>query len=242
MITEDDYSSNQYRAFIEEHYSLEKQMKTIEETVSRFAKPAKTKTRTVFFDPPKITVGIVNYNYARFLDQCLQSVINQSYPNIEIIIVDDCSTDDSLDIISAYQDKYPHIKAICHRENSGMADTAFAEIFEEASGEYVMPISADDYLAHEEVLADFITYFLEQEDLDYVYGDFLLVDKNGNRIGSWIYQPYTDDEAVRRTLKEAGPACIQWWGYTNCLFTGIITIPGWSIPKTHMPATRSTAL
>lgn len=204
MVTEDDYSSNQYRAFIEEHYSLEKQMKTIDETVSRFAKPAKTKTRTAFLNPPKITVGIVNYNYARFLEQCLQSVLNQTHPNIEIIIVDDCSTDDSLDIINAYQDKYPHIKAICHRENSGMADTAFAEIFEEASGEYVMPISADDYLAHEEVLADFITYFLEQEDLDYVYGDFLLVDKNGNRIGSWIYQPYTDDETVRKTFERSG--------------------------------------
>ena len=204
MVTEHDYTSNQYRAFIEEYYSSEKQLKKMEENISQFAKPTQASVRTAFLHPPKITVGIVNYNYAHFLEQCLQSVINQTYPNVEIIIVDDHSTDGSVEIINSYKNKYPNIRTICHQENSGMADTAFAEIFEEAGGDYVMPISADDFLANKEVLNDFMQCFFEQEDLDYVYGDFLLVDQNGNRIGSWVYQSYTDDEAVRRVFERSG--------------------------------------
>ncbi|MGN9863995.1 glycosyltransferase [Bacillus swezeyi] len=204
MVTEHNDSPHQYRAFIEEHYSFQKQMKKIEETISRLAAPKKMSDRTAVLNPPKITIGIVNYNYARYLDQCLQSVMNQTYPNIEIIIVDDHSTDGSAEKMNDYQKKYPHIRTICHQENSGMADTAFAEIFEEATGEYVMPISADDFLAHEEVLNDLIECFVEQEDLDYVYGDFLLVDSDGKTIGSWTYQSYTDDEVIRRVFERGG--------------------------------------
>ncbi|WP_307893629.1 glycosyltransferase [Bacillus swezeyi] len=204
MVTEHNDSPHQYRAFIEEHYSFQKQMKKIEETISRLAKSAKMSDRTAILNLPKITVGIVNYNYARFLDQCLQSVINQTYPNMEIIIVDDHSTDGSIEKINAFKEKYPHIKTIYHQENSGMADTAFAEIFEEATGEYVMPVSADDFLAHDSVLCDLMECFDEQENVDYVYGDFLLVDSDGKTIGSWTYQSYTDDEVIRRVFERGG--------------------------------------
>ncbi|WP_026589591.1 glycosyltransferase [Bacillus sp. NSP9.1] len=204
MVTEHDYSSVQYRAYIEKHYSFDKQMKQIEETISKLAKPAKTSVHTAILNPPKITVGIVNYNYARFLDQCVQSVMNQTYPNMEIIIVDDHSTDGSIEIINAYKEQHPNIKTICHQENSGMADTAFTEIFEEATGEYVMPVSADDFLAHDNVLYDLMECFYEQENLDYVYGDFLLVDADSKTIGSWTYQSYTDDEVIRRVFERGG--------------------------------------
>ena len=51
---------------------------------------------------PLISVVVPNYNHARYLDQRLQSILNQTYRNIEVIILDDCSIDNSLEVISKY--------------------------------------------------------------------------------------------------------------------------------------------
>ncbi|XBO86747.1 glycosyltransferase [Bacillus licheniformis] len=93
MMTSDDYTSLHYRSFIEKHYSYDLSMRKIEEMISGFAKQSDL---AVMPNPPLITVGIINYNYSNFIDECIQSVLNQLYPNIDILIVDDHSTDDSM--------------------------------------------------------------------------------------------------------------------------------------------------
>ncbi|MDA7026714.1 glycosyltransferase [Bacillus sp. CLL-7-23] len=215
MITENHYSSKQYHTFIEEHYSYKKQMEKMSHLIQHFIKTTNKKNSLSL---PKITVGIVNYNYSRFLDQCLQSVLNQTYPNIEIIIVDDHSSDDSIKKIKAYQENYPHIKTIYHQKNIGMADAAFAEIFEKASGEYVLPVSADDFLAHDSVLYNFMECFVDQEDLDYVYGDFLLVNSDGKTIGKWTYKSYTEDEVICRIFERKGSGVFPMVGLFKLSF------------------------
>ena len=62
---------------------------------------------------PKVTVYITCYNYGRFVDEAIQSVLNQTYKNFELIIIDDDSTDDSRDVISKYQD-LDNVKIILH--------------------------------------------------------------------------------------------------------------------------------
>jgi len=68
-----------------------------------------------------VTVIIPNYNHARFLPQRLASVVGQSYKNIEIIILDDCSSDDSRKVINELVEKYPNrnIKTHFNETNSG---------------------------------------------------------------------------------------------------------------------------
>lgn len=92
---------------------------------------------------PKVSVILPNYNYARYLDERIQSLLNQTYTDFELIIVDDASTDNSLDII----DRYNHdsrIKLLFFQENSGLPYKRWNDGAELATGEYILFAGADD--------------------------------------------------------------------------------------------------
>jgi glycosyltransferase involved in cell wall biosynthesis len=90
---------------------------------------------------PLVTILINNYNYARFLGEAIDSALNQTYPNIEVVVVDDGSTDNSLEIISRYEERIlPVLK-----ENGGQA-SAFNTGFAKTKGEIIVFLDADDYL------------------------------------------------------------------------------------------------
>ena len=88
---------------------------------------------------------IVNYNYGRFLKQAADSVFEQTYPNIECIIVDNASTDCSAAVLLDISREYPGAK-IVRRKDPGGQSLASKEGFEASSGEYVVFVDADDYL------------------------------------------------------------------------------------------------
>src|SRR5690554_7984530 len=93
---------------------------------------------------PKISVIIPVYNKAPYLEQCLNSVINQTYKNLEIIIIDDGSTDNSLEICEKYRKKDERIQLIS-QENQGVS-VARNKGIQKASGEWIYFLDADDYL------------------------------------------------------------------------------------------------
>ena len=97
------------------------------------------------FSLPLVSVIIVNYNYGRFLKQAADSVFEQTYPNIECIIVDNASTDESTDVLLAISKQYPGT-TILRRSDNGGQSLATIEGFEESSGEYVVFLDADDVL------------------------------------------------------------------------------------------------
>ena len=97
------------------------------------------------FGLPLVSVIIVNYNYGRFLKQAADSVFEQTYPNIECIIVDNASTDESADVLLAISKQYPGT-TILRRSDNGGQSLATIEGFEESSGEYVVFLDADDVL------------------------------------------------------------------------------------------------
>jgi hypothetical protein len=94
---------------------------------------------------PLVSVIIVNYNYGRFLKQAADSVFEQSYPNIECIIVDNASTDCSTVVLLDISRQYPGAKIVRRKEPGGQS-LASKEGFEASSGEYVVFVDADDYL------------------------------------------------------------------------------------------------
>ena len=67
----------------------------------------------------KVSVICISHNHESFLEEAIQSVVNQTYDNIEIIIVDDCSNDNSQTVISNLKQKYSHIQTIILTENVG---------------------------------------------------------------------------------------------------------------------------
>ena len=92
----------------------------------------------------KVTVIVPVYNAASFLTKCLNSIINQTYSNLEIILVNDGSTDSSPVIIDEYAKKDERIIAL-HKENGGIG-SAYKKAFEILSGDYVFFVDSDDWL------------------------------------------------------------------------------------------------
>lgn len=91
-----------------------------------------------------ISVIVPIYNVEQFLSKCIQSIINQSYSRLEIILVDDGSTDDSPQICDEFKEKDKRIKVI-HKKNGGLSDARNVGI-EVASGEYIGFVDSDDYI------------------------------------------------------------------------------------------------
>lgn len=98
-----------------------------------------------YSDSPKVSVIIPAYNEEKFLRECLDSVINQTLKNIEIICVNDCSTDDTLNIFEEYSQKDDRIKVFSTPKNSGLSAARNLGL-DHATGEYVDFLDSDDWL------------------------------------------------------------------------------------------------
>lgn len=92
---------------------------------------------------PKISVVLPVYNVAQYIRECLDSIINQTFSDFEVICVDDCSTDNTLRIIDEYIKKDERIRIIHHQNNSGPGIARNTGI-DEAKGEYIIFIDSDD--------------------------------------------------------------------------------------------------
>lgn len=94
---------------------------------------------------PKVSVIVPNYNHAPYLKQRFESIFNQTFQNFEVIILDDCSTDNSKEIIEKYRNK-PQVSHIVYNEtNSGSPFKQWAKGLELARGEYIWIAESDDW-------------------------------------------------------------------------------------------------
>lgn len=98
---------------------------------------------------PKISVLIAAYNVAEYLEKCLESVIKQTYKNIEIIVVDDGSTDDTSKLCDRFAESDSRIKVI-HQKNSGLSAARNAGL-KAATGDFVFFVDGDDFLSEEAI-------------------------------------------------------------------------------------------
>lgn len=111
-----------------------------------------------------VSVIIPVYNVEKYLKECIESVINQTYKNIEIIIVNDGSTDGSYEICKEYQKKDSRIKLI-NKKNGGLSDARNVGIVN-AKGEYLTFIDSDDIISVEFI--EKMSNFLQQANIDIV--------------------------------------------------------------------------
>ena len=91
----------------------------------------------------KISVIIPAYNSSKFIKRVVTSVLLQTYENFELIIVDDCSTDNTVELVESFADK--RIKIVKHQHNTG-AGVARQSGLKAATGEFIMFIDSDDYV------------------------------------------------------------------------------------------------
>lgn len=93
----------------------------------------------------KVSIVVPVYNTEKYVRDCLESLVNQSLEDIEIIMVNDGSTDGSLTILKEYEHKYPDKIRIVDKENGGMSDARNAGL-KHATGEYIGFVDGDDYV------------------------------------------------------------------------------------------------
>jgi len=96
-----------------------------------------------------ISIIVPVYNVEKYLESCLESIINQTYKNLEIILVDDGSTDESGNICDKYANKDKRIKVI-HKKNGGLSDARNIGI-KESTGKYLTFVDSDDYIVNDYV-------------------------------------------------------------------------------------------
>jgi glycosyltransferase involved in cell wall biosynthesis len=127
---------------------------------------------------PLVSVVVATYNGAEFIRQQLDSIIGQTYPNIEVLVVDDCSTDGTWDILQEYAAKHSNFIVIRNEKNIG-----YVKNFEKgmllAKGEFICPSDQDD-VWHPEKTALLIK---EREDHAIIYCNSELIDSSGKSMG-----------------------------------------------------------
>ena len=92
---------------------------------------------------PTLSVLLANYNHGRFIGEALAAILSQSRPADEIVVADDASTDDSVDIINGFRERHPEIRLIRNEKNGGVVNNCNV-LLRAATGRYLVFAAADD--------------------------------------------------------------------------------------------------
>ena len=128
---------------------------------------------------PTVSVVMPNYNGARFVEQAIDSVLNQTYQDFELIIVDDCSHDNSLQLIKAKRESDSRIQLIALKQNAGVANARNVGI-KRAQGEYIALLDNDDFWERDKLERQIL---LAEKGADIVYCSYDFVDEKNRVIG-----------------------------------------------------------
>jgi len=142
----------------------------------------------------KISVIIPMYNSAKYIEECVQSVLNQTYKNIELIIVDDMSSDNSVEIVERFDDD--RIKLIKLAKNVGAA-LARNRGIDEATGECICFIDSDDYWIADKLEKQI--RFIEKNDYTFIYSDYAYLNMDGTTHIAHVPKSITYKQALKNT-------------------------------------------
>ena len=123
---------------------------------------------------PLVSVIVINFNYGRFLDAAVNSVLAQTYPNVECIIVDNASTDESPSVLRGIEARHPRAKIIRRPANDGQTPAALDGLAA-SSGPYVIFLDADDLLLPHAVESHVYVHLSLRVHVGFTSGDLLQV-------------------------------------------------------------------
>ncbi len=144
---------------------------------------------------PSISIAVPSLNYGQYLQATLDSVLDQRYPALELIVADGGSEDETLAMLEREGDRLAHVHG---GPDSGQAE-AINKGLNGSSGEILAWINADDLLLPG-TLAHVARYFDRNPDVDLVYGNRVLIDELGRDVGVWVTPPH-------------GPDSLRWFDF-----------------------------
>lgn len=134
-------------------------------------------------DRPLVSVILPNYNHARFLPRRIESILNQTYQPIEVLILDDCSPDNSREIIREYAAQDARIELLFNERNSGTTFKQWEKGLAWAKGKYVWIAESDDY-AETEFLTELVPLLEADDAVVLAYANSLVVDEHDQADGT----------------------------------------------------------
>lgn len=140
---------------------------------------------------PRISIITPSYNHGNFITQTVRSVLSQNYPNLDYIIQDNCSTDNTINNLKKMNTS--EYKLFVEKDR-GQAD-ALNKGFARSTGEIMGFLNSDDILLPG-ALAQIAMIFQENPHIDAIYGNRILIDSQDNIVGRWVL-PYHDGELLR---------------------------------------------
>lgn len=139
---------------------------------------------------PLVSVICLSYNHEAYVVEALNSVINQTYTNVELLIADDCSIDNSVRVIHDWLKNHPNVFFLANEKNLGNTKT-FNQLAKKAKGEFIIDLAADDILLPNCVENQIKTFQNSKfKNLAIVYGNLIEIDENGNFIENY----YTEED------------------------------------------------
>jgi len=124
---------------------------------------------------PLVSVIVPSYNHETYITQCIESIVNQTYSNFELIVVDDGSTDKSIEILSSLKSKYG-FSLICQK-NKGLSATLTDVIKNIAKGEYISMCASDDLWVDSKIQTQ-VAFMAKDFELQMCYSKCYYIDKN----------------------------------------------------------------
>ena len=123
-----------------------------------------------------ISIITPTYNCEKLIGETIESVIEQTYDNWEMIIVDDCSTDKTKEVVNSYSEKDPRIKYYCLQKNSGAA-VSRTRAMELANGSYIAFLDSDDLWVKDKLEKQLS--FMKKNNYSFTCTDYEQIDENG---------------------------------------------------------------
>lgn len=131
--------------------------------------------------PPKISVIITTFNRRKYLEEAIYGILNQNYPNIEIIVIDDASTDDTdFFMKNTFLDK-TNIRYIKKDENTGPGNNRREAFLTYGDGEYILFLDDDDYLIDSNYLSQAVSFHIKHPEVSFVAANVFIDHVNKNQ-------------------------------------------------------------
>ncbi len=143
----------------------------------------------------KIDILLATYNGEKYIKEQIDSVLNQSYSNFNLIISDDASSDSTVEILKEYEKKDERIKLIVQKENLGYIKN-FEYLLTQVNSKYYMFSDQDDFWVKDKVLKSYNK--LVNENLDLVFCDLEIVDENLNKINESMMKYLKVDKRIKK--------------------------------------------
>lgn len=150
---------------------------------------------------PLVSVIVPAYNAQAYIDTAVRSVLAQTMPELEVLVLDDCSTDDTAARIRQLAQTDPRVRPVFNEENMGVAKTRNKGL-DMAAGEYVALLDADDFWYPDKLEKQLAV--IQSTGADLVYSGYALVDNNGEKIKDFFAPP---TETMDSLLTQNGIGC-----------------------------------